>query len=187
MQKILNYAKNHSVQYHMVLMIIGLVGYISIIIFGFAPTSELIQQSGYSTDDLQNAASISEVNIILDAWVNIMPIIIRLSVLDYLFILMGLVLFISIHSLVIRAIPCTKKFVFVPIIGIFVTFLSRTLDAFENLWTILIYSNPDNFSFNLISLLNFTTMFKWIIVGFEFIMLILSIIGYVVIRKSLRK
>lgn len=187
MQKILNYAKNHSVKYHIILFLIGLIGYISIIVFGFAPTSELIQQSGYSTDDLQKARSISEVNTILGAWVNLMPIIIRLSVLDYVFILMGLFLFISIHSLIIRVIPITIKFIYVPIIGIYVTFLSRTLDAFENLWTILIYSNPDNFSLNLISLLNFTTTLKWIIVGFEFFMLILSIIGYVVIRKSLRK
>jgi len=46
------------------------------------------------------------------------------------------------------------RLVLVPKLGMVLTVCSRLLDSLENLWVILIYSNPDSYPTALISLMN---------------------------------
>lgn len=183
-EKIQKYALKHSKQFHSMLAGISFLGYVGIIIFGFAPVNQRILQSGYSTGDLQSAANTQEVAMILTAWTNFMEQIILLSILDYSFIVCGVFLFISLYLLILRGIPEAAKWKSVVIIGIVITVISRTLDALENLWAILIYTNPNGYSPILIPLLNFTEFIKWIFVAMEYGFLLLGIAGYMKVKKQ---
>lgn len=186
-RKIRDYAENRTSTFHLILASISFVLYVCIIIFGFAPTSQEISQSGFITSDLQSAHTRLEVDTILSAWAQFMPAVIRLSILDYIFIVAGFVLFFSLNSLLIRSFASKEKFQFIPIIGICLTILSRSLDALEDLWAILIYSNPENYPNFLIPLLNYTETLKWIVVGFEYSALVIGIILLIVYKISLKK
>jgi hypothetical protein len=182
-EKIKKYALKHPKQFHSIVAIFSFLGYVGIIIFGFAPVNQRILQSGYSTGDLQSAANTQEVATILIAWTNIMEEIILLSILDYCFIVTGLILFISLYFLILRSIPESTKWNSVVIIGIVITMISRTLDALEDLWAILIYTNPNGYAPILIPMLNFTQSIKWVFVAMEYVFLLLGFAGFFKLRK----
>ena len=167
-KKMKKFAQERSNLFFMILIGISAIFYVGIIIFGFIPTTSIIETSGYSTSDLQNGSSIQEVEEILSAWEPVMKYLIQLSILDYLFIIAGLILMLSLNLLLIRVLIHKPKYLWIPITGMFFTVLSRTTDACENLWTILIYTNPEGISFFLITLLNWTSLIKCIIDTFEY-------------------
>jgi hypothetical protein len=45
------------------------------------------------------------------------------------------------------------------------TVVSRLLDSLENLWVILIYTNPDDYATILIDLMNTSESLKWMVVS----------------------
>jgi len=53
--------------------------------------------------------------------------------------------FFSLHSLVMKRLSFDDRLVLVPKLGMVLTVCSRLLDSLENLWVILIYSNPDSY------------------------------------------
>ncbi|MHA1673023.1 MAG: hypothetical protein ACTSYI_05295 [Promethearchaeota archaeon] len=166
--KFQHYAESKSLKFHTLFTIFSLILFAGIIVFGFAPTSLEIEQSGYSTGDLQSASSQQDVNTILTAWEPVMTAIIRLSILDYFFIIAGFLLFFSLNSILVVKFATSEKLRNIPLMGMSLTLLSRSLDSLENLWAILIYGNADNYSPSLIPLLNYTEQFKWIIVVLEY-------------------
>jgi hypothetical protein len=153
-----------------------------VIVLGFVPVTRRIETSGYSTSELQDATTRAEVDTILQALEPVMDSVVLLSALDYLFIVAGLVLFFSFHSIVLYTLDAHATLVLVPKIGMVVTFVSRLLDSLENLWVILIYTNPDDYATVLISLMNVSETLKWTFVRVEYPTLGLAIVLALVVR-----
>ncbi|ELZ20866.1 hypothetical protein C475_19743 [Halosimplex carlsbadense 2-9-1] len=135
---------------------------------GFVPVTRRIEMSGYSTADLQAATSRAEVDTILQAFEPVMRSVMLLSVLDYIFIVAGFFLFFSVHSISLKMLSVHDRLVLIPKIGMGLTVISRLLDSLENLWVILIYTNPEDYATILIGLMNSSESLKWMVVGVEY-------------------
>ena len=176
------YAEVGSSRTHGVVAIISFCVFVGTIVFGFVPVTREIETSGYSTADLQEATTRTDVNTILQAFDPVMDSVVLLSVLDYLFIVAGFFLFFSLHSLVMKRLWFADRLVLIPKAGMVLTVCSRLLDSLENLWVILIYSNPDSYPTALISLMNTTQSAKWLVVSVEYSTLSLAIVLVLLVR-----
>ncbi len=185
--KLYQFANLKSKKFLSILALLSFCAYFGIIIFGFIPTTQTIETSTFSTGDLQAATNRNDVDTILSAWEPVMDAVILLSILDYLFILSGIILSVSIHSIIIKALPEQSKFQYIPLIGIITTFFSRLLDSLENLWAILIYGHPGTYVSVLIPLLNYSEQIKWIFVVIEYCMLALTVLTGIVQKVKAKK
>lgn len=162
------YAAAFSTRTHAGVAILSLCVFVGTIAFGFVPVTRRIETSGYSTSDLQEATTRAEVDAILAALEPVMDAVVLLSALDYLFIVAGFFLFFSLHSIAMRALSAHARLALVPKVGMVLTILSRGLDSLENLWVILIYTNPEGYPTVLIDLVNLTESAKWLAVTVEY-------------------
>ncbi|WP_435320332.1 hypothetical protein [Haloarchaeobius sp. TZWSO28] len=162
------YADALSARTHAGVAIVSFCTFVGVIVLGFVPVTRQIETSGYTTTDLQDATTRAEVDTILQAFEPVMDSVMLLSVLDYVFILAGFFLFFSLHSLVLNALEFHGGLVLIPKLGMVLTFFSRLLDSLENLWVILIYTNPDDYATILISLVNVSETLKWTLVRVEY-------------------
>ena len=169
------YAGALSAIQHGIVTFVSFIVFVGVIALGFVPVTRQIETSGYSTADLQAATSRAEVDTILQAFDPVMGSVRLLSVLDYVFIVAGLFLFFSLHSISLKTLAGHGRLVLIPKIGMGLTVLSRLLDSLENLWVILIYSNPDEYATVLIGLMNGSQALKWMVVGVSYPMLGLAI------------
>jgi hypothetical protein len=176
------YAEAGYSRTHGVVAIISFCIFVGTIIFGFVPVTREIETSGYSTADLQESTTRTDVDTILQAFEPVMDSVVLLSVLDYLFILAGFFLFFSLHSLVMKRLSFDDRLVLIPKVGMVLTVCSRLLDSLENFWVILIYSNPDSYPTVLISLMNTTQSAKWLVVTVEYPTLGLAIALVLLVR-----
>jgi hypothetical protein len=176
------YAEAGSSRTHGVVAVISLCIFVGTIIFGFIPVTREIETSGYSTADLQEATTRTDVDTVLQAFEPVMDSVVLLSVLDYLFILAGFFLFFSLHSLVMKRLWVADRLVLIPKLGMVLTVCSRLLDSLENFWVILIYSNPDSYPTALIGLTNATQSAKWLAVSVEYPTLGLAIVLVLLVR-----
>ncbi|PSQ18279.1 hypothetical protein BRD00_05280 [Halobacteriales archaeon QS_8_69_26] len=170
------YADALSPRAHGTVAAVSLLVFVGVIVFGFVPVTREIETSGYSTTDLQGATTREEVDAILQAFEPVMEYVVLLSVLDYLFIVAGFLLFFSVHSIALRGLRPHGWPVLVPKVGMLLTVCSRLLDSLENLWVILIYSNPDGYPTVLIGLTNATESLKWAVVAVEYPTLGLAVV-----------
>lgn len=176
------YAAAASTRTHGAVAGISLVTFVGTIVFGFVPVTRRIETSGYSTGDLQEATGRAEVDAILEAFQPVMESVVLLSALDYLFIVAGFFLFWSVHAVAIDLLQGRTSLVLVPKVGMVLTFVSRLLDALENLWVILIYANPESYPTALIGLMNGTQSAKWAFVTLEYAALGLVIVLALAVR-----
>ncbi|KAB1190627.1 hypothetical protein GJR96_16035 [Haloferax sp. MBLA0076] len=112
---------------------------------------------------------------ILQAFEPVMGSVMLLSILDYIFIVAGFLLFFSLHSVSLKALAGHDRLSLIPKVGMALTVVSRLLDSLENLWVILIYTNPDDYATILISLMNNSESLKWMVVSVEYPMLGISL------------
>lgn len=180
------YADAVSSRVHGFIAFISFCVFVGTIVFGFVPVTRDIETSGYSTGDLQEATTRTEVNTILQAFEPVMDSVVLLSALDYLFVVAGFFLFFSLHSLVMKRLSFDDRLVLVPKLGMLLTVCSRLLDSLENLWVILIYSNPDDYPTILIGLMNTTQSAKWLVVAVEYSTLGLAIVLVLVVGFTSR-
>ncbi|WP_435156491.1 hypothetical protein [Haladaptatus sp. DFWS20] len=176
------YADAVSPKTHGIVAVVSLCTFIGVIVLGFVPVTRQIEMSGYSTSDLQDATSRAEVDTILQALGPVMDHVMLLSVLDYIFILAGFFLFFSLHSIILNTLDSHDRLVLIPKIGMALTIFSRLFDSLENLWVILIYTNPEDYATVLISLMNASETVKWTLVRVEYPMLGLAIVLVLLIR-----
>jgi hypothetical protein len=169
------YAAALSAKNHGVVAFVSFCIFVGVIVLGFVPVTRRIETSGYSTAGLQAATTRTEVDTILQALDPVMESVMLLSVLDYVFIVAGFFLFFSLHSISLTALAGHDRLVMIPKIGMGLTVVSRLLDSLENLWVILIYTNPDDYATVLIGLMNSSEALKWMVVGVEYPMLGVSI------------
>lgn len=162
------YANALSATAHGVVAAVSFSTFVGVIALGFVPVSRQIETSGYSTADLQSATSRAEVDTILQGLEPVMDSVRVLSVLDYVFIVAGFLMFFSLHSVVLKTLAPHDRLVLVPKIGMALTVVSRLLDSLENFWVILIYTNPNDYPTILIGLMNISETLKWIVVGVEY-------------------
>jgi hypothetical protein len=176
------YAAALSTRTHAVVGALSALVFVGVIAFGFVPVTREIETSGYSTGDLQEATTRAEVDTILQAFEPVMDAVVLLSVLDYLFILAGFFLFFSLHSLVMTGLASHDRLVLVPQVGMVLTVASRLADSLENLWVVLIYSNPESYATVLIDLMNTTQSVKWALVAVEYSTAGLAIVLVLLVR-----
>lgn len=176
------YAAAVSSRTHGVVAFVSFCVFVGTIAFGFVPVTREIETSGYSTADLQEATTRAEVDTILRSFEPVMDAVVLLSALDYLFIVAGFFLFFSLHSLAMRRLAFDDRLVLVPKIGMLLTVCSRLLDSLENLWVILIYTNPESYPTALISLMNATQSAKWLVVTVEYPTLGIAILLVLLVR-----
>ena len=176
------YAAALSTRTHAVVGGLSALVFVGVIAFGFVPVTREIETSGYSTGDLQEATTRAEVDTILQAFEPVMDAVVLLSVLDYLFILAGFFLFFSLHSLVMTGLASHDRLVLVPQVGMVLTVASRLADSLENLWVVLIYSNPESYATVLIDLMNTTQSVKWALVAVEYSTAGLAIVLVLLVR-----
>jgi hypothetical protein len=169
------YADALSPRTHGGVAFVSFCTFVGVIALGFVPVTRRIESSGYSTTDLQDATTRAEVDTILQAFEPVMDSVMLLSLLDYLFIVAGFFLFFSLHSLVLNALAFHDRLVLIPKVGMVLTFFSRLLDSLENLWVILIYTNPDDYATILISLVNVSETLKWMLVSVEYPTLVIAL------------
>jgi len=181
------YSDKKTWKFHIILTILCLIVYASIIVFGFVPVTQIIESSGFSTSDLQNAMTRSIADVVLHAFEPFMTSVILLSVLDYIFIIAGFVLFLSFNAMIFKSLSKYSKFLWIPLVGIVLTVISRSLDSLENLWTILIYSNPSNYSTFLLPIVHYTGLLKWGIVGIEYTTVIVGLIVVIILKIKQKK
>jgi uncharacterized membrane protein len=180
-----SYPKGKSVRFHGIAAIISFIAYSSIIVLGFVPITERIDESGVSTSELQNTTDKTQVDFIVASLQDVISDVYLLYFLDYLFIIAGLILLFSIHSLIFLKLRFHARIRFLPLAGLWFTVLSRSLDALENLWVLLMVSNPEGYPSILIWLVNTTESIKWFAVGLDYgtaflgflIVLVLSFTG----------
>jgi hypothetical protein len=169
------YADALSAAGHGVVAVVSFCVFVGVIALGFVPVTRRIETSGYSTADLQVATTRAEVDTILRAFDPVMESVMLLSVLDYVFIVAGFFLFFSLHSLSLKTLAGHERLVLVPKIGMGLTVVSRLLDSLENLWVILIYTNPDEYATVLIRLMNTSEALKWTVVNVEYPTLVVAV------------
>ena len=169
------YADALSAKAHAVVALVSFSAFVGVIALGFVPVTRRIETSGYSTADLQAATTRAEVDTILQSFEPVMDSVMLLSVLDYVFIVAGFFLFFSLHSVSLKTLAGHDRLVLIPKIGMGLTVVSRLLDSLENLWVILIYTNPDDYATILIGLMNGSETLKWMVVGVEYPMLAIAI------------
>jgi len=162
------YADALSVKTHGLVAVVSICTFVGVIALGFVPVTRRIETSGYSTADLQDATMRAEVDTILQSFEGVMDSVMLLSVLDYVFIIAGFFLFFSLHSIVLKSLESHGRLVLIPKIGMSLTVLSRLLDSLENLWVILIYTNPEDYATVLIRLMNASETLKWTLVRVEY-------------------
>jgi hypothetical protein len=169
------YADALSARTHGLVAIVSFCLFVGVIALGFVPVTRRIETSGYSTTDLQAATTRAEVDSILRAFEPVMDSVMLLSVLDYVFIVAGFFLFFSLHSISLQRLAVHDRLVLIPKLGMGLTVVSRLLDSLENLWVILIYTNPDDYATILIGLTNGSEALKWMVVSVEYPMLGIAI------------
>ncbi|WP_411967431.1 hypothetical protein [Haloferax sp. YSSS75] len=165
------YADARSAKSHGIAAFVSFCIFVGVIALGFVPVTRRIETSGYSTADLQSATTREEVDTILQAFDPVVDSVMLLSILDYVFIVAGFFLFFSLHSVCLKALAGHGRLVLIPKIGMALTVASRLLDSLENLWVILIYTNPDDYATILIGLMNNSEALKWMVVSVEYPML----------------
>jgi hypothetical protein len=170
------YADARSATTHGIVAVVSFCTFVGVIALGFVPVTRRIETSGYSTADLQAATTRAEVDTILQAFEPVLGSVMLLSVLDYVFIVAGFLLFFSLHSLSLKALVVHDRLVLIPKIGMGLTVVSRLLDSLENLWVILIYTNPDDYATILIGLMNSSETLKWMVVGVEYPVLGIAVV-----------
>ena len=170
------YADAASSRTHGLVAVGSFLVFAGTIAFGFVPVTREIESSGYSTSDLQEATTRAEVDTILRALDPVMDAVVLLSVLDYVFIVAGFFLFFSLHAIAMKRLSPHERLVLVPKVGMVLTVCSRLLDSLENLWVILVYTNPDTYPTVLVSLTNTTQNLKWLAVSVEYPTLGLAIV-----------
>jgi hypothetical protein len=178
------YSSEKSYRFHYTICLVFLILYFSIIIFGFAPVSQIINSSGFSTEDLQSAISRDEVIIIVNSWNSSIQYVNLLYLLDFMFIFVGILLFFSVNALLMKKFKSIDKFTMLPKIGLMLTIISRFSDIIENTFSIIIYTNPVSFNPVLLQLIPIVSLIKWIFVGLEYSLIIIGIIIYSVNRTQ---
>jgi hypothetical protein len=162
------YADALSTKTHGIVAVVSFCTFVGVIALGFVPVTRRIETSGYSTTDLQAATNRAAVDTILQAFEPVMESVMLLSILDYIFIVAGFLLFFSLHSVSLKTLAGHDRLVLIPKVGMGLTVASRLLDSLENLWVILIYTNPDDYATILIGLMNASEALKWMVVGVEY-------------------
>mgnify|MGYP000639852082 CR=1 FL=1 len=176
------YADALSVKTHGLVAVVTICTFVGVIALGFVPVTRQIETSGYSTSDLQDETTRPEVDTILQAFEPVMDSVVLLSGLDYLFIFAGFFLFFSLNSIAMHTLEGHGRLVLIPKIGMVLTLFSRLFDALENLWVILIYTDPDGYATVLITLMNNSETVKWALVNVEYPTLGLGIVLALLVR-----
>ena len=172
---------NQSTNRILGLIIIAYTVFFLIILFIFVPTSTVISETGYSTSDLQQATTSTEVSTILNEWQEVMPAIYLQYLGDFTFLISGLVGNAAIFVLLGKKIKENGSIV-LPIVGFFTVFLSRGSDALENTLTLILILFSDSLAPFILSILPLVPIIKFVFVGIVYSLIIFSLIYYGILR-----
>lgn len=165
-------------KYLVLSLVFGSLFVFGVILLVFMPTETTMASTGFTIFDFQLAWTKAKMDMILEAWMNILPTVLYQTYLDYVFIGGYILLFTSFWLLVSRKIRerrmgrvAGSMIWFVGLAGIF--------DAIENLFSLQVLSSPLNYSdFLPIIISSFATL-KFLALLVQIAILVPSIITFI--------
>ena len=152
---------------HAVIFVTGLIILVIVVGTVFQESAVKMEPTGFSIFDFQEAWTKQRSDQILSAWSNIMGVVLSQTYWDFFFILGNVLLSLGILGLLgnILKNKSSKK---LALLGIGVSIFGGLCDAIENIWTILILSNPSNYPEVWIQLVSFFAQIKFIFSYFKY-------------------
>lgn len=174
------YATRKSLRFLISLTLIGAFIYVLIIPLAFVPLGERIDATGTTTTDYQTAGNKENMDKILDNWDSVVDVVLQQLFWDYIFIVGGFLFLFNANALILRrfltVFDPTSRVVFIPKLGMVLTFFSRLFDAVENSISLLILTNSDNYPLWAPAALSITRYIKFSTVAAEYTVFITGLV-----------
>jgi hypothetical protein len=166
---------------HAVIFASGLLLLILVVGTVFVESAVKMEPTGYSIFDFQGAWTKQRSDQILSAWTNILGVVIIQTYWDYFFILGNVLLSLGLLGF-LGNILMNKSSRNLALLGIGLSMIGGLFDALENIWTILILTNPNSYPEIWIQLVSFFAQSKFIISYFKY-SIIFCILILVILEK----
>jgi len=160
-------------------ILIGILTILPVIYFVIIPTNEVVAQTGYTLLEFQLAWTKSNMDEILIGWVNVKDDVIQQTWLDFIFIIGVVIFFVSISLLLAKSLA-NRFFVKLSKWAVWTALLEGLFDCLENIFTLLILTNPINYPEILVFFVSLMAALKFLFLGIEFLIVSFSIIGLLV-------
>lgn len=159
----------------LIFMITGILIYFGTIFFVFIPTEAILNQQGYSIFDFQMSWFNQDTDTILRNWSGVLDVVIYQTLMDFLFIIGTMMFLGSIYILLIKLTtfqPLRSTLFF----GFWFVDIGALSDGIENILSLMILLNPQNYPKLFEFWLTFFATLKFLILPIEYGILILSIL-----------
>ncbi|MHA1991354.1 MAG: hypothetical protein ACXACX_06415 [Candidatus Hodarchaeales archaeon] len=167
----------------LIVMISGMSFYFGTIFFVFIPTEEILFQEGYTIFDFQMSWYNQNTDVILQNWSGIIDVVVYQIIMDYFFIIGGMLFLGSIYILLIK-ITSNQRIRSFLLIGFWFVDIGAILDAFENIISLLILFNLQNYPRFFVFFLSIFATLKFIILFFEYGIIIFAVILILVKERT---
>ena len=166
---------------HTVIFASGLLIILLVVGTVFVESAVKMEPTGYSIFDFQGAWTKQRSDQILSAWINILDVVLIQTYWDYFFILGNVLLSLGLLGF-LGNILMNKSSRKLALLGIGFSLIGGLFDAIENIWTILILTNPSSYPEIWIQLVSFFAQSKFIISYFKY-GIIICVLILVVLEK----
>lgn len=158
---------------------IGVFTVLAITYFILNPMNEIISQTGFTILEFQLAWTKSNMDEILIGWGNVKDDVIQQTWLDFIFII-GLVIFFVSISLLLAKSLANRIFVKLSKLAVWTALLEGLFDFSENIFSLLILTNPTNYPETLVFLVSLMTTLKFLFLGIEVLIVGIAIIVWLI-------
>ena len=159
----------------LLVMIIGMFLYFGTIFFVFIPTEAILINHGYSIFDFQMSWYYQNTDNILQNWSGVLDVAVYQTLMDYFFIIGGMLFLGSIYILLIKLTSIQRLRSFL-LIGFWLVDIGALSDAVENVFSLLIFLDPQNYPSSFEFFMTFLATVKFFILPVEYGILILVIL-----------
>jgi hypothetical protein len=156
-------------------MIIGMSLYFGTIFFVFIPTEAILNQHGYSIFDFQMSWYNQNTANILQNWSGVLDVAVYQTLMDFFFIFGGMLFLGSIYILLIKLTSIQRLRSFL-LIGFWFVDIGALSDVIENVFSLLILFDPQNYPRLFEFFVTFLATLKFFILPFEYGILILALL-----------
>ncbi|MFW9855952.1 MAG: hypothetical protein ACFFFG_12935 [Candidatus Thorarchaeota archaeon] len=159
-------------------LVFGSLFVLSVILLVFMPTEGTMASTGFTIFDFQLAWTKAKVDMILEAWTNILPTVLYQTYFDYVFIVGYILLFTSFWLLVSQRIRGRRMG---RITGRMIWFagLAGIFDAIENVFSMQVLSSPLNYSDFLPMIISSFATLKFLALLVQIAILVPSVITFI--------
>ena len=165
-------------------MIIGMFLYFGTFFFVFIPTEAILINHGYSIFDFQMSWYYQNTDNILQNWSGVLDVAVYQTLMDYFFIIGGMLFLGSIYILLVKLTSIQRLRSFL-LIGFWFVDIAALSDAVENVFSLLIFSDPQNYPSSFEFFLTFLATVKFFILPVEYGILIIVVL-LILVKKFQR-